>query len=354
MSVTLIDIANQAGVSVSTVSRVINKQAKKYRISTKTEKLVLQSAKKLKYRPNQLARGLRLKKTHTIGLLVPDISNPFFAHITRIIQKSAASAGYSLIVCNTDEEIDIELDQIELLRSKGVDGFILMPVGVSHQHIKSLLKASKPIVLLDRSFDELDTNAVVVDNYHGAYQAVEHLINKGHTRIAIIQGLPNTYTNNERVRGFIQALKDKNIPIDESLIVGKDFRKANGYIETKILLNMKTPPTAIFTTSDLITLGSLEAISEEGWKIPDDISIVSFDDIDFAPFLESPLTAVRQPRDLMGEIAVKILMENLRDRTIQEKKRIVLNSKLIIRNSVKQLNIKNHSEKLTDAKAFNS
>jgi len=338
MSVTVKDIASKLGISVSTVSRVLNDKAEKYRISTKTKKLVLQTAEELNYRPNFLARGLRLKKTKTIGLIIPDISNPFFAHVTRMIQLAIYKSGYSLIVCNTDENIDIEVEEIELLRSKGVDGFIILPVGTEYNHIEKLIQDKIPLVLLDRCFDELQTNAVIVDNYLGAYNAVQHLIENGHKRIAIIQGLPNTYTNNERVTGYKMALKDNKIPIDENLIVGNDFRKENGYIETKFLLNIDNPPSAIFTTSDLITLGALKAIFEEGIRIPEEISLVAFDEIEFAPFLIAPLSVVSQPKDLMGEIAVKILIDDIHGKTNEEKQRIVLKPKLIVRQSVSTIN----------------
>jgi len=337
MAVTINDIAEKANVSVSTVSRVLNKQAKKYRISKDTEKLVLKTARELNYRPNHIARGLRLKKTQTIGLVVPDISNPFFAHVTRIIQNFAYHFGYSLIVCNTDENIQTEIEQIELMRSKGVDGFIIMPVGVKYDHLEELLADSIPLVLLDRCFDELQTNSVVVNDYKGASEAVEHLLEYGHKRIAIVQGLANTYTNSARLRGYKDALAKYKIPLSESLIVGNDFRRENGYIETKILLKLEKPPTAIFTTSDLITIGALQAISEEGCKIPDDISIVAFDDTDFAPFLSAPLTAVNQPKELMGEAAVKLLIEDMKSKGQKEKKRIVLDPKLIVRNSVARI-----------------
>lgn len=337
MAVTLNDIANKAGVSVSTVSRVLNNKTKKYRISEETESLILKAAKKLNYRPNQLARGLRLKKTHTIGLIVPDISNPFFAHVTRIIQTHAYRAGYSLIVCNTDEDIETELEQVELLISKGVDGFIVMPVGTTFSHIKKLMDDYIPLVLLDRSFDDLDTSSVVVDNYTGAYKATEYLISMGHSKIAVIQGLPDTYTNNARLKGYLDALKDGGIEVDRNYIVGKDFRKENGYIETKILLGLEQPPTAIFTTSDLITLGALEAVSEEKLTIPEDLSLVSFDDVDFAPFLFAPLTAVRQPKEIMGEVAVKLLIDGLKSKGKIDHRKIVLKSELVVRGSVKKI-----------------
>lgn len=334
MAVTVNDIAARAGVSVTTISRVLNNKSKIYRISKQTEKLVLQAAKDLNYRPNHVARGLRLKKTQTIGLVVPDISNPFFAYVTRKIQTYVYESGYSLIVCNTDENQETEIRQIELMRSKGVDGFIIMPVGISYDHIKELLDDDIPMVLLDRCFDDLKTNSVVVDDYKGAYEAVELLIKNGHRRIAVIQGLPNTYTNNARVSGYKDALEKYEIPLDESLIVGNDFRKENGYIETKFLLKQKDKPTAIFTTSDLITLGALQAIYEEKSRVPEDISLVAFDDTDYYTFLTCPLTAVGQPKDIMGQVAVKLLIEAIKGCGNTEKKRIVLDPELIIRKSV--------------------
>jgi LacI family transcriptional regulator len=339
MLITLNDIARKAGVSVSTVSRVLNRKSQKNRISPKTAKLVMEAAKELNYRPHQLARGLRLKRTLTIGLVVPDISNPFFAHVTRMIQKNAYEYGYSMIVCNTDEDIDTEIEQIYLLRGKGVDGYIIMPVGVENDHIVELIDFDKPLVLLDRCFNQLETNSVVVDNYNGSYNATKYLIEQGHKRIAIIQGLINTSTNSERVQGYKDALKEYGISVDKKLIVGNDFRKDNGYIETKLLLATPDPPTAIFTMSDLITLGALEAIKEGDFTIPDDISIISYDDIDFAPYFKSPLTAVRQPKESMGKVAVKLLIEDIKQKGRNAKQKIILKPELIIRDSVKNLNL---------------
>ena len=338
MAITISDIAAEAGVSISTVSRILNNKAAAYRISKETEKRVNEIAKTSGYRPNFLAKGLRLKKTKTIGLVIPDISNPFFAHVTRAIQLSAHKLGYSLIVCNTDEDLDAEVEHIDLLGSKGVDGYIIMPVGTSSTHLQRLMTENKPLVLLDRCFDELETNSVLVDNYLGAVKATEHLIEFGHRSIAIIQGLPNTYTAKERLKGYMDALDKHHIPVEKNFIVGKDFRKENGYIETKVLLSLQHHPSAIFTTSDLITLGALHAIFEENLRIPEDISLVAFDDIDFAPFLVSPLTLVSQPKELMGEIAVKLLIEDIKYDGQKAKQRIVLNPKLVIRKSVSAFN----------------
>jgi LacI family transcriptional regulator len=333
----LLDIASKAGVSASTVSRVLNNQTEKYRISSETKNLIIKTAKDLNYQPNEIARGLRLNRSHTIGLIVPDISNPFFAYLTHIIQIQASQAGYSIIVCNTNENIETEIEQIELLRRRGIDGYIIFPVGTSHDHVKELVRNNKPVVILDRSIEDLDADTIVIDNFTGAFEAVEHLIENGHTQIAIIKGLPDTYTTNERVKGYKAALKKNNIPINMEYIVGNDFRKENGYGETKRLLKLKNPPTAIFATSDLITLGTFEAVFEMNLKIPEDISIVAFDDIDFAPFLISPLTLVKQPREIMAEKGVQFLINEIKSKHKSEKKRIILKPELIIRKSVKRI-----------------
>ncbi len=334
MASTLEDVAEKAGVSVSTVSRILNKKSKKYRISPKTESLVIKTAKSLNYTPNQLARGLRLKRTHSIGLIVPDISNPFFAAVTRSIQRAAHELGYSLVVCDTDEDELQEVAHLKVLRSKGVDGMVVMPVGQNGSHLQHMIREGMPLVLMDRIFDELDADSVVTDNYKGAYEAVEFLVKNGHRRIAIIQGLPNTYTNKGRLRGYIDALRAYKIPVDSRLIVGRDFRKESGYIETKMLLSVEDRPTAIFATSDLITLGALEAINEEGLRIPQDVSLIAFDDIDHVNFFTTPITTISQPKEIIGEVAVKLLIEKIKNHNRGETRRIMLSPKLIERDSV--------------------
>lgn len=337
MAVTLNDVAERAGVSASTVSRVLNKKATKHRISTETEALILQVAEELNYKANHLARGLRLSKTHTLGLIAPDISNPFFAYVIKRVQTIAHGLGYSLIVCNSNESLEMEVEQVSLLYRKRVDGLIALPVGQRYDHFEEWIARGVPLVLLDRSFDVLDVDSVVVDNYRGAYDATEHLVQYGHERIALVQGLPGTYTSTARLHGYRDALSAYGIAIDDRLVVGGDFRQEKGYIETKLLLNLDPPPTAIFATGDLITLGALQAIYEEGLSIPDDVSLVSFDDFDFAPYLRCPLTAVQQPKETMGEMAVKLLVERLANgEMVRERRRIVLKPRLVMRQSVAQ------------------
>jgi LacI family transcriptional regulator len=335
MSVTLNDLAARSGVSASTASRVLNGQAGKYRISAETERAVREAAQELGYRANHLARGLRLQKTNTIGVVAPDISNPFFAHIIKRIQVAAHARGYSIVVCNTDESLDLEIEQVSLLYRKRVDGLIAMPVGQRYTHFEDWIDEGIPVVLVDRCDDGVAAPAVSVDNYTGAYEATEHLIEAGHRRIALIQGLRGTSTNTARLSGYRDALAAHGLPVDDALIVGGDFRQQNGYVETKLLLQLESPPTALFAMSDLITLGVLEALAEENVRIPEDVSVLSFDDFEFAPHLKCPLTAVRQPKEMMGEVAVKLLVEQFGGTT--EPRRLVLRPRLVVRESVATL-----------------
>ncbi len=335
MPTTLKDIAQKSGLSISIVSRVLNKKTAKYRISRETEKLVLKTARDLNYRPNQLARGLRLRKTHTIGLVAPDISNPFFASIIKKAESVAHSLGYTLVVCDSDENSQLEVEHVGLLQAKGVDGLIVLPVGKKRAHLDAVIASGLPLVTADRSFPDLPASSVVLDNHAGATEAIEYLVDHGHTRIAIIQGLRETITNRERLRGYLDVHAKYRIPVDEGLIVGNDFRRENGYVETTLLLRSHHPPTAIFTTSDLITLGALQAISEQGLEVPRDVSIVAFDDVESAEFFRCPITAVSQPKESIGEIAVKLLTDHIRDqRGSPEIRSIVLKPTLIVRDSV--------------------
>jgi LacI family transcriptional regulator len=336
MSSTLRDIAEKTGVSVSTVSRVLHDNSKKYKISEETQEKVRQTAKDLGYRINTLARGLRLQKTYEIGVIVPDIANPFFSAIIKSLAGELRKGGYNFIVYDTDEDITIERSAIKSLLEKRVDGLIIASVGQEFSHIQKISDVHIPLVMIDRCFDTLDIDSVSVDNVKGSLFAVNHLIKEGHTRIAFIQGLSGTYANETRLQGYKQALNDAGIKIDEHLIVGNDFRSLNGYLETKHLLKLSSPPTAIFTAGDLIALGALEACREDGVRIPNDISLVTFDDPVFASYLSPALTAIEQPITKMTEMAVAMLYRRMRNPQ-DERRKVLLEPKLNIRNSVARL-----------------
>ena len=335
---TLESIAKELNISISTVSRVLNGKSKKNRISKKTTELILKTAEKFNYQPNQLARSLRLNRSHTIGLIIPDISNPFFARIVRYIEKSARDNGYSVIVTDSDENTQIERSSLQFLISRKIDGLIISPVGKESEHLIKASNKNIPIVLIDRYFPDLKLPFVGSDNFSGSFEATNYLIQNGHTRISFIQGIKGTTVNQDRVNGFIEAFKTNNIPLDRSLIVGDNFGEQNGYVETRILLNLENKPTVIFAASNLISLGALKALYEENLNVPNDMSIISFDDQPYSDFLATPMTTVAQQSQDIGSIAFNLLMDKMESDSARELPKILLPTKLIVRKSVKKIN----------------
>lgn len=332
-------IATRLGVSPSTVSRVLSGKGAEYRISEQTIKKIYQLVEELNFTPNILARSLRLKKTNTIGLIIPDISNPFFASIAKSVEREARKFGYSIILCDTEESTDLEIKAFQILRNRKVDGLIILPVGQNFSHLKKNGNRELPTVIVDRYFNGLNIPYVGSDNYQGAKEAVKYLIENGHRRIACIQGLRHTSPCEDRVRGYIDAHNETKCPIDHSLIVGDNFGEQNGYIETKLLLKRKPCPTALFTLSNLISLGALRAVREEGLNVPDDISIISFDDQPYSDFLATPMTTVAQQNSEMGKIAVKLLFDQMTTKESIENHSVILPTTLVLRKSVhKQVN----------------
>ena len=335
--VTIKNIADRVGVSVATVSRVLSGQAVRYRISATTAETIKKAAKELHYSPNQVARALRLKRTNTIGLIVPDIANPFFSSIARSIEIESRKHGYSMILCDTLENTDLEIDSIALLQNRYVDGLIICPVGQNIEHLQQLYEEGTLMVTVDRHFPQLRCPKVISDNYAGAFEAVRFLINNGHHHIGCIQGLHVSSVNENRVQGYLNAHIDHNITVDKSLIVGDSFGENNGYIGAKLLINRAKRPTAIFAVSNLISLGVLRAAAEEGLSIPEDISLISFDDQPYSEFLATPMTTVEQRSTEMGSIAFKLLLDQIENKTRSNHNNVKLSTKLIVRKSVKRI-----------------
>lgn len=335
--VTLKSIADHVGSSVTTVSRVLNGEAKHYRISKETEDAIRRAAEELQYTPDQQARGLRLNRTNIIGLIIPDISNPFFANLARSIENEARKGAYSIMLCDSQDSTRLEVDSLQLLQSRKVDGLIICPIGQEHHHLEHIYNNGVPMVVVDRHFPDLKCPYIVSDNYGGSLEAMNHIIQNGHRSIACIQGLLHTSVNDDRLRGYRDAHEMHNVPVDESLIVGDSFGERNGYIGAKLLLNRTSRPTAIFACSNLTALGAWRAISEEGLKIPEDISMISYDDQPYSDFLSTPLTTVAQQTTEMGQIAFKILIGEIDGESNTETNGVVLPTKLIIRESVKEL-----------------
>lgn len=336
MPCTLTDIAHATGYSVSTVSRVLHDEIRKYKISDETTATIRAAAEKLGYTPNKLARGLRLRKTQQIGVIVPDVSNPFFATMVKSVSKEARKAGYSIIVSDADEDSSIEEESLQALLENRVDGLLIAAVGLQDAHIRALRPSRMPLVLLDRWAADVEADAISVNNEKGGYLATEHLLREGHRRIAFVAGLRGTNTNEGRLQGYLRAMKEAEVPVRDEYVLGDDFGTLNGYIETKSLLQLPDPPTAIFAAGDLIALGVLKALKEEGKTIPKEISLVTFDDPSFASYLSPPLTAVEQPIETMGEMGVKLLLRRMRTPDA-EFKHVLLEPRLNARESVARL-----------------
>ncbi|EIV99403.1 LacI family DNA-binding transcriptional regulator [Thermoanaerobacter siderophilus] len=333
MAVTIKDIAKLANVSITTVSRVINNKSEG--VSEETRNRILQLVKELGYQPNAIARGLVTKKTKTIGLIIPDISNPFFPDIARGVEDSAHIYGYNVFLCNTDDNLEKESEYINALKEKYVDGIIFTSSSIpKHEHITDLIKSGIPVVIMDRRIDSEDIYGVFLDNYEGGYIATKYLIDLGHKRIGCITG--PLYISNaiERLEGYKRALVDNEIEVDNRLIFEGDYKINSGIIGAEKLLEHEV--TAIFASNDLMAYGAYKAIRSYGYKIPDDISVVGFDDIQLSQILEPQLTTIRQPAYDMGLTAARMLIKLIEGKKMN-KKIANFRPQLIIRQSTKDI-----------------
>jgi LacI family transcriptional regulator len=327
---TIKDVAAHAGVSVATVSAVIN--SNKY-VSPDLLQRVRESITALEYERNSLAQGLKKQTSQAIGLIISDITNPFFTSVVRGVEDVANARGYSLILGNTDEDLTKEKSYIRLLESKRADGLIVAVTLGNHEYLRSWPTHRLPLVSIDRLPSELSVDAVLIDNVAGARQAVEHLLTLGHVRIGIVTGLSGITTTEERLTGYQHALESHRIPLDPALIAEGDSRIEGGERAALQLLTQETArPTALFVTNGLMTIGALQAINRVGLRCPEDIALVGFDDFEWAAVTHPRLTTVRQPTYEIGQKAAQLLFERMekRDAALQV---VRLQPRLIIRES---------------------
>ena len=341
--ITLNYLAKKLNISVTTISRVLNGLGTQYRISEKTIGLITKTAEKLNYSPNNFAKGLRLKKSSTIGLIVPDITNTWFAQLALGIEKEARKHHYNIFLCNSNDDIKVEKKSIALLQNWMVDGIIIAPIGLESEHLVKASKKGTPLVLIDRFFEGVNLPYISSNDFEGSLEATQYLINNGHKRIACIQGIAGTSTNSQRIDGYKKALKKNKIAFDPKLIMGNDFGFNNGYTCAKKLIThlAKTKITAIFSLGNQITLGVLKALKEEKIQIPNDLSIVSFDEQEYCDLLFTPLSTVSHMNENLGDLSLRIILEQMDKNHKSKPKNVVLKSKLIIRDSVKNINNKN-------------
>jgi DNA-binding LacI/PurR family transcriptional regulator len=304
-------IAKMAGVSLGTVSHVLNDSA---RVREPLRKRVLDAVDTLGYQPSQLARGLRRDKTNMIGMVIPDVTNPFFPAVVRGAEDMAFSNGYRLVLCNTDNDHSKELVHLNELRTYLPAGLLVIPSNFSDltAQAKSYREAGTAVVCVDRLPRRWDGDSVTVANEEGAYQASRHLIQLGHRRLATITGPLHLTNAQQRVTGFRRALAETNISISPEYIQEATFDRAGGHAKALLLLRMLPRPTAIFAGNDMIALGVFHAIRELGLSCPGDVSVIGFDDLDFAEFTSPSLSSVFQPGYQLGATAASMLLDRVK------------------------------------------
>ncbi|WEG11082.1 LacI family DNA-binding transcriptional regulator [Pullulanibacillus sp. KACC 23026] len=331
--VTIYDIAKKANVSAMTVSRVINKSGK---ISKETRKKVESVIKELNYIPNNSARNLITKKTKILSLMITDISNPFFTSVARGAEDKAMQMGYQLLLCNSDENFEKESKYMDMLISTGTDGVLIAPANESSKkNIQKLTKHAIPFVLLDRNIQGLECDQVLSDNSATTRTLIEHLIDQGHKRIAIVNGPLDVSTARERHQAYIDTLRIHGLTIDENLIKESQFRESNVSDTIQQLLNLSPDrrPTAIFATNNFIGFNTLKFLFKLGVKVPEEVAVVSYDVIPNYSENESILTVAEQPAYNFGYMGTQLLIERIEGTAPEKPRKIILPAEIHFRAS---------------------
>jgi LacI family transcriptional regulator len=326
---TIAEVAEKAGVSASTVSHVINKT--RY-VSAEVTEQVLAAMDELGYRPNALARSLRRGETLTLGMILPDSANPFFAEIGHAIENEAFRKNYSMILCNTDGDPQKEAMYAEVLSNKQVDGMIFVATGEKSDTVQTLQRHNLPLVLVDRQLHEVEADTVLANNQQGGALVAEYLTALGHRRLGCITGPSLLTLSAERVTGFQEALQARGLMDKPVLLERGDFHPSSGYQAALRLLQSEARPTAIFACNDMMAIGVYRAAAQLGLRIPEDLAVVGFDDIELSSYLTPPLTTVAQPKAEIGQTAVSLLLERIGARDLPAR-RVVLETRLVVRES---------------------
>ncbi len=330
-STTMQDVADLAKVSKTTVSHVINGTRP---VSEEKRQRVLSAMKELDYHPNILARGLRRNETTMIGLIVPNNANPFYAEVSKGVESVCFDKGFNVILCNSDRDIEKELRYTDLLTKKRVDGILFVGtwIGENTDHIENTIQQNIPIVVVDRFVPNLDIDLVVTNNVLGGWLATSHLYGLGHKKIACIAGTPQFTPNAERIQGYEKALVEAKIPINPDLIIRSNFQFEGGYKAAQQLLSQENRPTAIFACNDLMAIGAMRAAIDLGYRIPEDLSIIGYDDVQMTKYTNPQLTTISQPMFEMGNRAAEMLIERIHELEIPKRKKI-LEPNLVVRGS---------------------
>ncbi|AEB75347.1 LacI family transcriptional regulator [Clostridium botulinum C/D] len=338
VAVTISDIAKTAKVSQATVSRVLNDSGY---VKDETREKVLKVMKDLNYSPSAIARSLTTKKTNIIGVIVPDIKNPFFGDAIKGISKMADQHNFNIILCDADENIEKEIKAIKLLKEQRIEGIIITPTSVENEFNSKYLAAIEnlgiPVILLEGHVKYSNFSGVFIDNVDGAFKGTEALIKNGHTKIAIITGRMNSQSAKDRLVGYKKALAINNIPLKEDYIFYGDYTTESGYELTCKMLSMKDKPTAVFVSSNMMTIGCIKKIFEQKLSIPRDIAVMGYDDLDMLNLFGVNISYVSVPTIELGKKSMKMLLEELNQesRQTREIKRVILDADVVLKGSEK-------------------
>jgi DNA-binding LacI/PurR family transcriptional regulator len=310
MVATVTDVAEKAGVSVSTAARVLSGRGY---ASEETRRVVLEAAKGLGYVPNQVARSLRTRQTRTIGLLIGDVENSFYSVIAKNVESVAKDAGYHVVLCNSDDDPTVEREYLELLDGMRVDALVVTPTAENVRYLARLIESGIVIVQVDRRVEGLAADTILVDNEAGAVSAVSYLIEAGHTSIGILTGELDVFTAQQRLVGYERALREQRVPIRKELIKTGSFHREHAIENATDLIRAEPAPTAIFAANNILAEGVLIALDQQGLRVPRDVSVVAFDDVEWMSMVEPPLSTVRQPVADMARSAAELLLRRLRE-----------------------------------------
>jgi LacI family transcriptional regulator len=329
---TIKDVALRAGVSVTTVSHVVNDTR---HVSAKGRERVEQAIRELGYVPNAMARSLKSNTTSTLGMLIPNSSNPYFAEIVRIVEDRCFGAGYTLVLCNTDDEPRRQSVYLQVLAERRIDGLIVVSTGAGDDDslVTQLHGLRIPTVLVDREIADPDCDLVETAHMQGGLLAVRHLLSLGHRRIACIGGPIGVMPSEQRIEGWRMALAETGAaPNADALLWRGGFTSQGGYEAMHAILRTEEKPSAVFVCNDLMAIGALRAAHESGVHVPDDLSIVGFDDIELSAYTSPPLTTVAQPKERIGALAVDMLLERVGGKR-RDPRKVVLQPELRVRAS---------------------
>jgi LacI family transcriptional regulator len=328
---TLRDVAKKARVSAMTVSRVINRNSA---VRADTQHRVERAIEELHYVPNVMARGLLSSKSGTLGLIIPDIVNPFFTMIVRGAETTARRAGYRILLCNSESDLTLERDYVAEMISHRVEGLLIAPVGEqSKTHLLPLMRRGFPVVLIDRAVRGAECDTVQGDNVAGARELTDHLLGIGHRTIAMIVEQGDVSTARDRRQGYLEAMAAAGLSISPGLIQETTADRLGGYRAAMKILRLEPCPTAVFAVNNMTVMGAMQAIREGGLLVPDDMALVCFDDVEHLAVVAPFLTVMNQPTEMFGTVASTLLLERLKGSSGDQPRRVVLAPELIVRES---------------------